>query len=153
MDSIESALHDIDSRLRLVEADLTRMAGTRKVLFGMATFLLVQAVAGAVGYGQLINTVQSLDSTELRTNVSTSLRVLADHGTEFETIRREQAQIRLILEGLHQEDSDIRDLVAESTRERFFRDDIYPVYNRIEALERRVERNEGYIFGPSGQPQ
>jgi tetrahydromethanopterin S-methyltransferase subunit G len=119
---LSAVLHDIDTRLRIVESDLTRMAGMRKILLGVSIGLVMQAIAGGIAYGQLVQSVEQMNTNP---HVETLIR-------------------------LQEEDIRLRDLLLDATKSRFYREDAYPIYERLNQIEKRIERNEGYIFGPVG---
>jgi len=69
----EHLLNDIDKRLTLVEAELGRMAGTRRLTVGILAAIILQAAAGAVGYGQLLQMVE--ESTDPNVHAQEMLKL------------------------------------------------------------------------------
>lgn len=124
-------LHDIDTRVRIMESELARIQGVRRVILGMAAFLIIQAIGAAIGYGQLLNKVDNLNLSNLERDVSTALLVLGDHGTEFKQLREEILFLRA------QEDS-ITKRLDERTKDRFYRDDGLRLEKRIQRLEDHI---------------
>ena len=129
------SLHSIDTRLALVEADLRSMAGTRKIILGMAGFLVVQAIGGVVGFVEMRTEFRSLDLTEYESQVTTALRVLGDHGTELADIRSNDSETRGEITRLYIEMSKQRDIIDDKTVARFYKADGDRLENRVERLE------------------
>ena len=127
-DNTESLLHDIDTRVRLVEADIARIIGTRKLIMGMAGFLIIQAIGGAIAYGQLLNKVDNLSLGNLERDVGVALTVIADHGTELQDIRNEQSRIRGQLDSFNSR-------MDEKTKDRYYRSDALRLEDRVGRLE------------------
>ena len=129
------SLHSIDTRLALVEADLRSMAGTRKIILGMAGFLVIQAIGGVVGFVEMRTEFRNLDLSEYESLVTTALRVLGDHGTEIADIRSNDSEIRGEITRMYIEMSKLRDIIDDKTVARFYKADGERLENRIERLE------------------
>jgi hypothetical protein len=134
MSDVNELLADIDKRLAIVEVDIERMAGMRKMLLGMSLFLLVQAGGIAYGWGQTIERLDNISLDELGTNVATALSVLGSHGNEIELIREEQHRIR------GQVDS-IQARVDLRTRDRYYKSDGDKLEERVRHLELTQYKN------------
>ena len=129
------SLHNIDTRLALVEADLRSMAGTRKIILGMAGFLVIQAIGAVVGFVEMRTEFRNLDLTEYESQVTTALRVLGDHGTELADIRSNDSELRSEITRLYIEISKQRDIIDDKTIARFYKADGDRLENRVERLE------------------
>ena len=129
------SLHSIDTRLALVEADLRSMAGTRKIILGMAGFLVIQAIGGVVGFVEMRTEFRNLDLSEYESQVTTALRVLGDHGTELADIRSNDSEIRGEIARMYIEMSKQRDIIDDKTIARFYKSDGDRLENRVERLE------------------
>ena len=103
-------VHSIDKRLSLVEADLQSMAGTMRIILGMAAFLFVQGIGGVVAFTEMQSQLKGLSLAELQ-----SRKASADN--------------------LEQQILDIREIIEERTEERFYRTD----GDRLEARINRLE--------------
>ena len=131
-------LHHIDTRVTLLESEVAALASTNRWVRGIAVVLILQVILAGVGYGRLMEQVDQLHIDGLETNVNTALQVLADHGSELDGIRNEDARIRGVLDAL-------RSTLNQRTRERFYKSDGDRLSMRIDKLEARVQRNEGWI--------
>ena len=129
------SLHSIDTRLALVEADLRSMAGTRKIILGMAGFLVVQAIGAVVGFVEMRTEFRNLDLNEYESQVTTTLKVLGDHGTEIADIRFNDRETLGEISRLYIEMSKVRDIIDDKTIARFYKSDGDRLEDRIERLE------------------
>ena len=126
-DELDDEIHQLNTRMALVEKDLSLIAGMRKWIVTGVFAIIIQAGGVVYTYGQLTTKVEQLGGLGLSTDVSTALQVLADHGTEFEGVRIEQARVRERIDVLTDRD--------------------YPVSDYdIEKLEKRMERIEVKVY-------
>ena len=142
-------LTDIRTRLALVENDLSQIVDNRKIfqrwMLGLFAFVLVQIGSFAYGYGQITTKVENLDLGEFRDaiirlekNVDTALVVLADHGTELQDVRNEQARVRGNIDQIHEYLNEVRRKVDSQTHSRFYKEDGDKHDARIKRLEDKV---------------
>jgi len=96
-------LHNIDTRVTLLESDFAAMASTHKWVRGIAAVLIIQFVVAAVAFGRLSEQVNGLDLDLVMQNDATALTVLADHGTELQEIRTENARLRGAMDAMRTE--------------------------------------------------
>jgi len=94
MNEIADDLHALNTRLTLVERDIAVIASMRKWIMTGVVAILLQASGMLYTYGQLTQKVEQIASIDLQRDVSTTLTVLGDHGTELESVRTEQARVR-----------------------------------------------------------
>lgn len=142
-------LTDIRTRLALVESDLNSIVEGRKAMtrwmLGLISFALVQIGSFAYGYGQITQKFNDLDLSEFRDaiirlekNVDTALVVLADHGTEIQDVRNEQARVRGNIDQIHVLMDRLRQKVDMQTGDRFYKRDGDRLEERVKRLEDRV---------------
>lgn len=143
-------LSDIRTRIAIVENELSVIVDNRKIftrwILGLFAFVLVQIGSTAYSYGQLTQKIEDLDLTEfrdsqiqLKTNMDTALVVLADHGTEIQDVRNEQARVRGNIDQIHQLMENLRQKVDEQTADRFYKSD-------GDRLEKRMTRIEDKLL-------
>jgi Tfp pilus assembly protein PilO len=128
-------LHHIDTRVTIIESELESLASTHKWIRGIALVLVIQVVLAAMGFAKLAEQVDSLNLKALETNIATALQVLADHGTELEGIRREDARMRGALDAIRAE-------ISVRTSDRFTGRDADRLYKRLLRLEDTVYTQE-----------
>jgi len=128
-------VHSIDKRLSLVEADLQSMAGTRRIILGMAAFLFVQGIGGVVAFTEMQSQLKGLSLAEFQVSTAAILTMLSDQAGEVSGIRNEDARLRASADSLGQQILDIRKMIEERTEERFYRTD----GDRLEARINRLE--------------
>ena len=131
-DDITVTLHDIDTRLSVVESEVGGMVANSKWVKGIAMFLVLQVIAGSMAFARLSQQVENLDLGDLRHDISTALRVVADHGTELQSIRGENARLRGAMDQIRVE-------INDRTKERFTE----PEGNE---LRRRIIRLENFLI-------
>lgn len=142
----KNILVDIQTRLAVVEADLNNIVDQRKTFnLWMRSFMVLIAVqlgAFLYGYGELQTKVDGLDLSEFRQsmvqfekNVDTALVVLADHGTEIQDVRNEQARVRGNIDQIHILMDRLREKVDNQTSDRFYKRDGDRLADRIKRLE------------------
>ena len=140
MTEITESLHHIDTRLTVVESDLATMIGDwsseKKWIRGIAVIVVVQVIVAVTAFAKLSSQVDHLNLEGIQANVSTSLQVLADHGTELATVRTEQARVRGVIDSLRSD-------VAQRTKDRFTGRD-------GDRLELRLKRVEDFIIEHNG---
>ena len=128
---MEKLLYDIDRRLAVVESDMSRMMGNRRILLGMAGFLVIQAIVGAIALGELRQKVSGLHLGDLERDVGAALVVVADHDTELENIRGEMFRMRGVID-------QINNRLDERTKDRYYRSDALRLEDRVGRLETYV---------------
>lgn len=139
-------LTDIRTRLALVENDLSQIVDNRRIfqrwMMGLLAFVLVQLGSFAYGYGQITQKMEDLDLSEFRDslvrlekNVDTALVVLADHGTELQDVRNEQARVRGNIDQIHILMDGLRGKVDKQTNDRFYKSDGDKLEERVRELE------------------
>lgn len=128
---INDLLHDINTRVRLVEVELSGFRRARRIILGMAGFLILQALAAAVGWGKLITEVESINVSDIERDVGIALTVVADHGTELQDIRNEQARIRGVLDSIYKR-------LDERTKDRYYRAEAMRLEERVSRLENSI---------------
>ncbi len=127
-------LVDIQTRLAAVETDLENIIGLRGMMIRFFTpfvvLIVVQLGAFLYGYGQLEQKVADLDLGEfhdaiikLEKNIDTALVVLADHGTELQNVRNEQARVRGNIDQIHILMDRLRAKVDTHTTDQFYKND------------------------------
>lgn len=138
-------LSDINTRLALVESDLQRIAKNRWWLQGLAAVLIIQLSGAIYGYGRLVQRIDDIDLDKIQEsmlsmekNVDAALIVLADHGTELQDVRNEQARVRGNIDQLHEHMENLRRKLDDQTRERFYREDGTRLEERINRLENKI---------------
>jgi len=94
MNEVTDDLHELNTRIALVEKDLAVIAGMRKWIMTGVVAILLQAGGMLYTYGQLTEKVNSIGSEHIQSDVSSNRAVLADHSSEIEGVRTEQARIR-----------------------------------------------------------
>jgi len=101
--SIEEALGHIDTRLSLVEREVSDLAGGGRWLKGIAAIVVLNVVVGAMAFARLSEQVETLNLDGMQKDVSTTLSVLGSHGNELESVRSEQARVRGVLDSMRGE--------------------------------------------------
>ena len=102
---------------------------TLALAFVIQVVVLISAgVTAAIKLGSFVQQLESLDISHVQRETSTALQVLADHGTELETVRAEQFRIR---EHMNDVVSEMRD----RTTDRFYKSDAVEMRARIKELE------------------
>lgn len=145
-------LLDIQTRLAVVESDLTNIADSRRIiqrwLLSFILLIVVQLTAFVYGYGQLQIKVDNLNLSEfqdtmnqLEKNIDTALVVLADHGTELQDVRNEQARVRGNIDQIHILMDRLRAKVDNQTSDRFYLEDGRRLADRITRLEDNQLKN------------
>lgn len=145
-------LLDIQTRLAVVESDLTNIADSRRIiqrwLLSFILLIVVQLTAFVYGYGQLQIKVDNLNLSEfqdtmnqLEKNIDTALVVLADHGTELQDVRNEQARVRGNIDQIHILMDRLRAKVDNQTSDRFYLEDGRRLADRISRLEDKQLKN------------
>lgn len=142
MDTDADTLHNIDTRLALVEAELRSMAGIRKIILGQAAILLLMAAGGIIGFTEMRTEFRSLNLTNIETNMTSTRVVLVGHSSELEAIRAENARLRVNIDTLRTADVRIREYVAEQTKGRFYKEDGDKLKEYDNKLDSRVTRLE-----------
>ncbi len=94
MSEIDEDIHELKTKMALVEQDLKAIAGMKNWLIGGVVIIFLQALGVATGYGILTQKVNSLGGEAMATNVAGNRMVLADHSSEIEGVRTEQARLR-----------------------------------------------------------
>lgn len=130
-------LLDIDKRIALVESEQLRMIGARRIIWATAFTLLIYVVSSVFGYGKLVQKIDGLNLDSLKADVSTALTVAGQHGSELDLVRKEQARIREVVDGLRNE-------IDRKTHDRFFKPD-------GDKLELRILRLENKHFNKNHQ--
>ena len=93
-DSVEETLGHIDTRLSLVEREVNDLAAGGKWLKGIAVTIVLAIISGSMAFAKLSEQMESLNLSQIETDVSTALTVLGSHGVELEGIRAESARQR-----------------------------------------------------------
>ena len=102
---------------------------TLALAFVLQVILLIAGgVTAAIKLGGFVQQLESIDLSHLQKETSTALQVLADHGTELETVRSEQLRIREHMTG-------VVDEMRNRTQDRFYKSDAVDMKNRISQLE------------------
>jgi len=91
---LDVEIHELNTRMALVEKDLSRIAGMSRWVIAGVIAIIVQAGGVIYTYAQLTEKVNQMTSSTLPTNVTSNRRVLADHSSEIQGIRTEQARVR-----------------------------------------------------------
>lgn len=91
---LDQEIHELNTRMALVERDLAVIAGMRKWIMTGVIAIILQAGGVLYTYGQLTEKVKTLGSSTLTQDVSSNRAVLADHSGEIQGVRTEQARIR-----------------------------------------------------------
>ena len=91
---LDVEIHELNTRMALVEKDLSRIAGMSRWVIAGVVAIIVQAGGVIYTYAQLTEKVNQMTSSTLPTNVTSNRRVLADHSGEIQGIRTEQARVR-----------------------------------------------------------
>jgi hypothetical protein len=124
-------LHNIDTRVTLLESDFASMASTHNWVRSIAVVLVIQFVIAALAFGRLSEQVNGLDLDLVLQNDATALTVLADHGTELHEIRTENARLRGAMDAMRTE-------IFKRTQDRFTSKDGDRHDVRIQRLENHV---------------
>jgi len=93
-DHLDQEIHDLNTRMALVEHDLAIIAGMRKWVISGVIAIMLQAGGVLYTYGQLTEKVNAMGSKTVISDVSSNRSVLADHSGEIQSVRTEQARIR-----------------------------------------------------------
>ena len=91
---LDVEIHELNTRMALVERDLSVIAGMRKWVMSGVVILFLQAIGVVYTYGQLTEKVKTLGSNSIVKNITSNRSVLADHSSEIEGVRTEQARLR-----------------------------------------------------------
>lgn len=143
----QSMLHEVHTRLAVVEQYIKAREiyerDDRRYLRGLLIAFVIQVFAliggaayAAVEMGRWMQSIDSIDITELGRDQHTSLQILADHGTELETVRSEQFRMR-------QQMDDIVGELRNRTQDRFYKQDAIAMLARIKELE---EDHQEYFY-------
>jgi len=124
---LDDEIHQLNTRMALVEQDLKLIAGMRKWIVTGVIAIIAQAGGVVYTYGQLTAQVELIAGVDLARDVSTSRRVLADHGSELESVRLEQARVRERL-----------DIVADRHNEHVAKGGHEKLTGRVARLEDKV---------------
>lgn len=135
-----AVLHSLDTRLTVIEADLDRLTNIRKWMLSFVGLFLIQFTGFIYGYAQLEQKVEGINLRELEKNVSVALTVVADHGTELESIRTEQARIRGQIDQFHLFMENMRKKLDAQTRDRWYKSDGDRLEGRVSRIEDRLFR-------------
>jgi hypothetical protein len=120
-------LHSLALRMVLVESKMVQIESIKHWIIGGVFVVIIQAGGFVYGYGQMTQKVEQLGGATIARDVSTSLRVLADHGSELNSVRTEQARVRERIDVLS--------------------DRPHPVTNLdLSKLETRIARMEGRVY-------
>jgi len=128
MSDESDTLHAIDTRVTIIEGELHALAATAKWIKSIVVVLVIQIVLAAVGYGRLMEQVDQFHIDGLEVNVNTALQVLADHGSELDGIRTEDARLRTSIDSIRKE-------INQRTQDRFTGRDGDQMQKRISRLE------------------
>lgn len=127
-DEIETSLHQIDTRLALVEAEMSSMVQGKRWIQGIAVVLIIQIILAAMAFARLSQQVDTLDLERMNIDISTALSVLGSHGNELEAVRAEQFRQRESMDLVRIE-------LSARTRDRFTSKDAEELKARITRLE------------------
>ena len=116
-------LVDEQARLIRVEERVLIIGTIAKLLWSLVLLFIVNFVGGVYAFSQLSEKVNNLDLDELQDNITTALVVLADHGTELQSVRTEQQRIRGSFDEMWTYHRKERQLVDEKTKDRFYKQD------------------------------
>jgi hypothetical protein len=94
MNDEETTLHDIDRRLIVLEERSEKAQALKNWLMGLVGLVVIQLGGFAYAWGQFANRLNNIDVSALEQSLSTSLTVLADHGTELAHLRGEISHLR-----------------------------------------------------------
>ena len=134
--SIEESLGHIDTRLSLVEREVTDLAGGGRWLKGIAVTIVLAVISGSMAFAKLSHQMESLNLSKIEADVSTTLTVLGSHGVELEGIRVESARQRGV------DDSFFQAMEAR-TADRFTNKEGLRLESRIQRLEDwRIEHDK-----------
>lgn len=131
-DEFGRTLHHIDKRVALVEQEVNDLVGVNRWIRGIAFVMFVQIIGAVIAFVKLSEQVDQLHIEGLKTNVSTALQVLADHGNELEGIRAEDARLRGVIDTVREE-------MTQRTFDRF-------TGKEGDRLRARVQRLEEIIY-------
>ena len=93
-DDTNATLHHIDNRLILVEERVESMAANGRWLRGIAAFLALQIVGGAMAFSRISQQMETLDLDTVQKDVSTAMAVLTQHRKNIDLVSEEQARVR-----------------------------------------------------------
>lgn len=131
----ESAmLRDEWARLIRVEEQVNQIRTIARLSWTLVIVMVVNVGGAIAGYATLKQQVENIDLGQFKSDISTALVVLGDHGTELSNVRTEHARLRANLD-------EMRGDMNDKTRERFYRSD-------GDRLEDRIERLENHVFTP-----
>lgn len=130
------------ARLIRVEEQVAQIRTVARLAWSLFVVLLIQTVGFIYAYAQLEQKVEAMDLGKFRSDISTALVVLADHGTELQSVRDENTRIRGIIDELWTVHHDYRNQLDDKTKERFYRSDGDRLEDRIERLENRIFKAE-----------
>ena len=137
-DDIGKSLHHIDTRLTLVEADLSGWKHTKRWIQGIAVLFLIQAITGGVAMGRLFEKVDTLSNGEVFANVSRLNQIAVSHADEIRLTNENLAGLRGVMDNHLREHGAILTEIAVATKNRFYREDGLRLEARILRLETGV---------------
>lgn len=151
LDELKDELHALGIDVAVIKSDAARQATMRRLLWGMTAFLVSQTIIAVFGYGRLTEQINQLDLNELETDVRTALVVIADHGTEIQTVRTEQQRVRGVIDSLRNE---LKADLVRKTADRFHKRDWEQaakpwITEKFENLNIRIQHLEDEHHGPS----
>jgi hypothetical protein len=120
IDEFIEKLNDVELDVAVIKADNIRQAGTRRIIWGMAAMLFIQIIAAAVGYGKIQTKLDHIDLSKLEREMTTSLTVLADHGSELKAVRDEQFRVRGMMDDMRVQ---FQSELTTRTADRFYKTD------------------------------
>jgi len=134
---------DIRTRLVRLEERMDQVRGLGKVAWGIMVLMVINLGGGLIGYGSLLQQVESLNLIDVKRDVSTALLMLGDQGTEFADIRAEQLRQRVQINAYE-------DKLDDKTRARFYKSDGARLEQQhikdITKCESRLDRLENRVF-------
>lgn len=134
-----TTIHEIETRVILIENELGRMASTRRVMMALAVGLIIQAIVMVYSFGKMAERLDNLTNSEITGNVSRLNVVTVSHGTELGLLRGDLSRL---WGSLDQHTASIRNKIKDLES---YADSCF-VNNDGEKLERRISRLEGVIL-------
>ncbi len=145
MNEVELSDHDyikdIDKRVAIIEAEAMNNRRTRLIIYGQSGLLMLALIGGVYGFGQLEQKVTALNLEKLEQDIGVALRVVADHGTELQDVRTEQARVRGTIDEMWKLHRDMMARIDARTAGRFYKSDGDRLEDRIIRLESVVFKN------------
>lgn len=130
----------MDTRLVLVEKELERMAGMRKLLWSTLVLVLIQGAVAVYGFGRAIQKLESIDPSVIKTDISTI------YDKQLSAIRDEQSRLTSSSDRLWEAYNGLRDVMAVKDRDTCTREEARQIRSEInstvEQLQNRVLRLE-----------